>query len=124
MKQKIEVRFEFDGTTQGNIDRDAFWTAWNAECQGDEVCPTVSHGVNTEYSEADVNGNIVTAKIFYTDTNPGITAWNAFWNGTIATYWTKETLVKTDNKSTGNKHKCGHDGTPGGCSDFTYLTVS
>lgn len=119
MLKKITVDFTYDGSPQGDIDRDALETTWNSEITKDTVVPMVSHGANVENSSVQKTGDIITAVVFYIATNAGLADFNSFWSS-IQTEFAKSTVVKVDYVSQGNKHDCYHD-SQGGCKSFTYL---
>lgn len=119
MLNKIDIRFTYDGTTQGDSDRDALETACDTELAKATVIPSVTHGVHTETSQVVVDGDLLTLCIFYENSSNGASDQSSFYSSLI-TEFAKSTVVKTNSASSGNKHRCGHDSHEA-CSNFTYL---
>lgn len=122
MLKKIQIYFHYDGTQQGNADRNALQSLWNTEKVKTTVTSQVVQGDVTENSAVTVNGNILIATIFYNNNEAGIADWTSFWNSLVTEY-NKSTVIKTNNSSHGQKHdhNCVHDDV-GLCSNFTHLS--
>lgn len=119
MLNKIDIRFTYDGTSQGNTDRNSLQALCTTEVAKATVVPTVVHGSHTETSAVSVSGNLLTFCIFYENTTNGGNDQAAFFT-TLQTEFARSTVVKTNGLSSGNKHRCGHNSYEA-CSTFTYL---
>lgn len=122
MLKKIQIYFIYDGSGQGNTDRNALESTWNSEITKNTVVPSVAYKDSAaEVSKVTVTGNLLVATVFYSADNDGIADWNSFWS-TVSTEYAKSTVVKANTSgSKGNKHDCGHDYI-GGCKNFTHLS--
>ena len=122
MLKRIEFSLLYENTEQGMTDRNAFREVCNDELLGDNIVPEVIHGDNAETSFVSVFGDGLTSSVFFTNNNIGTSNWNTFWSK-IESEWDKATILYKGMTSSGRKHDCAHDGTSGGCKNYTYLTA-
>jgi len=107
MKYRIDANLIYDGTNQGNTDRDNFKSKCDTElAKSTVVANIIFNGLQID-SDVVVTGDNLKLTIFYDDTNNGILDYAAF-GGDCESEYAKGTVQKI----TGCyvvRHKCSND---------------
>lgn len=100
MYYKLKLVLNYDGTTQGNTDRDAFKAICDSEVASDYVYPNVILADSRIFhSYCILANNKITAELYYDSLNLGLDTRNNFYNSALTEKNKTTVLYATISKS-------------------------